>query len=49
MPVLLGSGLKLFENINTDTISLERVKTEEMTAARTSLTFKVSLITPENT
>ena len=41
IPVLLGSGLKLLENINTDQIKLERIKVEEATNERTSLTFKV--------
>jgi dihydrofolate reductase len=42
IPVLLGKGLKLFENINTDKIKLERIKTEEITSARTGITFKVT-------
>ncbi|MEO6509250.1 MAG: dihydrofolate reductase family protein [Patescibacteria group bacterium] len=41
MPVLLGKGLRLFENIDTDKIKLERVKTEEATLVRTSLILKV--------
>ena len=41
MPVLLGNGLKLFENIDTDKIKLERIKTEETTPARTSMTFRL--------
>ena len=41
MPVLLGKGLRLFENIDTDKIKLERTKVEETTPVRTSLTFKV--------
>ena len=41
MPVLLGEGLRLFENINTDKIKLERVKIEEITPIRTSITFRV--------
>lgn len=41
MPVLIGKGRKLFENIDTDKIKLERIKTEEATSMRTSLTFKV--------
>lgn len=41
MPVLLGGGLKLFENIETDKISLERVSVEETTPMRTSIIFKV--------
>lgn len=42
MPVLLGEGLKLFENIDTDTIHLERIKVEETTSMRTSITFRVT-------
>ena len=41
MPVLLGRGLRLFENINTDKVKLERTKVDEPTSARTSITFKV--------
>ncbi len=41
MPVLLGKGLRLFGNIDTDKIKLERTKVEESTTARTSFTFKV--------
>lgn len=41
MPVLLGKGLRLFEHIDTDKIQLIRVKVEEITYARTSLTFTV--------
>jgi dihydrofolate reductase len=41
IPVLLGRGLKLFENIDTDKIKLKRTKIEETTPVRTSLLFKV--------
>lgn len=41
MPVLLGKGQKLFENIDTDKIKLERSKIEEATSLRTSLTFRI--------
>jgi len=41
MPVLLGKGLRLFENIDTDKIKLERTKIEETTLVRTSITFKI--------
>ena len=41
MPVLLGKGLKLFENIDTDKIKLERTKIEETTPVRTSMTFRL--------
>lgn len=42
MPILLGKGLRLFENIDTDKMKLERIKTEETTSMRTSITFKVT-------
>lgn len=41
MPVLLGKGLKLFENIDTEKIRLERVKIEAVTSMRTSMTFRL--------
>jgi dihydrofolate reductase len=44
MPVILGKGIKLFENIDTDKIKLERIKIEETTSMRTSTTFKVTKI-----
>lgn len=46
MPLLLGNGLRLFENIDTDKIKLERTKVEETTSARTSITFKVTKADP---
>ena len=42
IPVLLGKGLRLFENIDTDKIKLERTKVEEITSLRTGVTFKVN-------
>lgn len=42
MPVLLGSGLRLLENIDTDKIKLERIKVAETTPVRTTITFKVT-------
>jgi dihydrofolate reductase len=42
MPVLLGKGVRLLENIDTDKITLERTKVEEATVMRTSITFKVT-------
>jgi dihydrofolate reductase len=42
MPVLLGGGLKLFENIDTDKVKLERINVEETTPIRTSITFRVT-------
>jgi dihydrofolate reductase len=41
MPVLLGKGIRLFENIDIDKIKLERIKTEEATPVRTSFILKV--------
>jgi dihydrofolate reductase len=47
MPILLGKGLRLLENIDTDKIKLERIKVEETTPARTSITFVVTKTSPE--
>ena len=44
MPVLLGRGLRLFENIDTDKIKLERIGVEEITTTRTSVKFKIVYI-----
>ena len=41
MPVLLGEGLRLFENIATDEVKLEKIGVEEATSARTSMRFRV--------
>lgn len=41
MPVLLGKGIRLFEHIDIEKVTLERSKTEEITSARTSVLFKV--------
>lgn len=46
MPVLLGDGLRLFENIETDKITLERISVEEVTPSRTTITFKVTKTDP---
>jgi len=46
IPVLLGEGLRLFENIDTDKITLERTKVEETTSFRTSITFMVTKTNP---
>jgi hypothetical protein len=40
--VLLGKGLKLFENIDIDKVKLERMNVEETTSSRTSVTFRVT-------
>lgn len=42
MPVLLGKGLRLFENINTEKIKLEKISVEETTPMRTSVLFRVT-------
>ena len=47
MPVLLGRGIRLFENIDSERIKLERIKVEETTPARTSITFRVTKTNPE--
>jgi dihydrofolate reductase len=41
MPVLLGDGLRLFENIKTDTLKLERKSVEQVTPQRTSIVYTV--------
>ena len=46
MPVLFGKGLRLFENINTDKIQLERTKVEETTPIRTTIIFRVTKTNP---
>jgi dihydrofolate reductase len=46
MPILLGKGLRLFENIDTDKINLEKAKIEETTPARTTITFRVTKANP---
>ena len=40
MPVLLGSGLRLFENIDPERVQLQKLEVEEVDA-RTSLRFRV--------
>lgn len=46
MPVLLGKGLSLFQNIDTDKLKLERTNVEETTPIRTSITFRVTKTNP---
>ncbi len=41
IPVLIGRGKKLFEHIDREKITLGRVKTEDLTSQRTSITFQV--------
>lgn len=40
MPVLLGGGLRLFQNIGTDRVQLERTPAVELPAGRTHLEFR---------
>jgi dihydrofolate reductase len=42
MPILLGEGLRLFENLDTNKIKLQRIKVEQTTPFRTTMTFKVT-------
>lgn len=44
MPSLLGSGLRLFENIDASKIKLERISVEEVAHFRTTITFKITSI-----
>lgn len=46
MPVLLGEGLSLFQNIDTAKLELERTQLEETTPIRTSITFRVTKTNP---
>lgn len=41
MPVLLGSGLRLFENLGTHQIRLERIQVVELPGGRTHLRYRV--------
>ena len=41
MPVLLGGGLRLFEDMDIETIRLERMKVIELPGGRTHLQFRV--------
>ncbi len=41
MSVLLGGGLRIFENIQSDKFQLERIKVEETTPTRMSIIFRV--------
>jgi dihydrofolate reductase len=44
MPIILGQGLRLLENIDASKVKLERIKVEETTPQRTSITFKVTKV-----
>lgn len=39
--VLIGKGIRLLESIDIDKIKLERIKVEETTSVRTSITFRI--------
>jgi hypothetical protein len=41
MPVLLGSGLRLFEDIDAESLPLERIKVMELPGGRTHLRFRI--------
>ena len=41
MPVLLGSGLRVFEDLGAETIQLERIKVMELPGGRTNLQFRI--------
>lgn len=41
MPVLLGGGLRLFEEIDVESIQLERIKVIELPGGRTHLRFRI--------
>lgn len=41
VPVLLCGGLRLFEDIGTDQIQLERIQVMELPAGRTHLSFRI--------
>jgi len=41
MPVLIGSGLRFFKNIDPDRVRLEKVHVQEV-GARTSLRFRIA-------
>lgn len=47
MPLLLGQGLSLFQNLDTDKLKLERIIVEETTPIRTSITFRVTKTSSE--
>jgi dihydrofolate reductase len=41
MPVPLGSGLRVFEDLDTETIRFERIKVMELPGGRTHLRFRI--------
>jgi len=42
MPILLGDGLRLLENIDASKVNLEHLSVEQVTSQRTSLLYKVA-------
>src|ERR1700690_2818675 len=46
MSILLGKGLRLFENIDTDKVKLERTTVEETPSFRTTIAFRVTKTNP---
>lgn len=46
IPVLIGSGVRLLEHIDTETITLERTNVEKTTDVRTTMTFAVTKKNP---
>ncbi|MGZ9235917.1 MAG: dihydrofolate reductase family protein [Anaerolineales bacterium] len=42
MPVLLGGGLRVFEDLGIETIQFERIKVMELPGGRTHLQFRIS-------
>ena len=41
MPVLLGAGLRPFEEVDAESIKLERIKVVDLPAGRTHLRFRI--------
>jgi hypothetical protein len=41
MPVLLGGGLRLFEQQELELLRLERIRVEELPGGRTHLEFRI--------
>lgn len=46
MPVLLGKGVRLFEDIDAEKVKLVRTDIEASTSLRTSITFTITKIEP---
>lgn len=44
MPVLLGNGLRLFENINTEHIQLQKLRILESDSERTDILFPCQFV-----